>query len=614
MALAYGASVYDSKPPKKEKKASSYSKYVKYFGSAKAYADAIKAKEKAGKSLSDRAAAEAFKKAHPEYFRSTSSSLSRSKRSRLSAQEASAMLRQSVRSGGTGRQSILGTLDRSRFAGTNKTSVADVVRKAVNKYTEKGPLGIPLPKPEVAATLGELAFGGGVVKGATAPASAIIRGALTRGAGRTVIPRVTQAVSRTVSPAAGTAIRTAASGAGAAIRTAASGVGSAVKNLPKPVKVGVPVVAAGGAAYSALKPGGGAGTPDVQNPPVTVDHQTQSTITGQSGTPGGGMTPNVPGTPGGGNQMTTTPPAGMTGMTGGTQFTPTVHGPPDFTPPVPPEQPEMPQYPPVDQYISEMYDIINQFDPQVAAGYYTALMNYLDLVQGQLQDMFNQIGQGIDPATQAALARIRESVAQERARLMEDLNRRGILRSGIAAQELANLFFNKQLSAEEELLANRLADIQNRMIDSLMSFAQMRANAMGEQARNMMNLQQWKTEALTDLGRWAAERAEQARQQAEEQRRWEYEQQLERARQIADWTGRIPEGWPGAGQPTWQARQDQMGSTNSSLTNQYIQQVPTYNSLEEALAEYNRYLPIMQAQGVDTQAVLNAIYGYFGRR
>ena len=104
-------------------------------------------------------------------------------------------------------------------------------------------------------------------------------------------------------------------------------------------------------------------------------------------------------------------------------------------------------------------------------------MTALDTAQGQMMSTFQEQMNGVDPATKAALDQIKESAQQYRKTMMEDLNRRGLLQSGIAVESDIQLNKN-QLTAEQQLLAQRVSDLQNRMTSAMMQFTQSRLQAL----------------------------------------------------------------------------------------------------------------------------------------
>ena len=139
-------------------------------------------------------------------------------------------------------------------------------------------------------------------------------------------------------------------------------------------------------------------------------------------------------------------------------------------------------------YISDLATgIFNELDQMVAnasaegkkylAQAVNGFMTALDTAQGQMMSTFQEQMNGVDPATKAALDQIKESAQQYRKTMMEDLNRRGLLQSGIAVESDIQLNKN-QLTAEQQLLAQRVSDLQNRMTSAMMQFTQSRLQAL----------------------------------------------------------------------------------------------------------------------------------------
>ncbi|MEW6726914.1 MAG: hypothetical protein AB1327_08150 [Bacillota bacterium] len=365
------------------------------------------------------------------------------------------------------------------------------------------------------------------------------------------------------------------------------------------------------------------------SPPV--DQQTAGATTPGGGnyyTPAGNRANTM--TTGGAGVPGTGTPAGTQGQGLDTSTLPPLPGEQGQLPQ--PEQPPMPEMPDWNAMLREQADLIQQAAQQntaLAASFLNQSLQQLDQLQAQIMAQYQQMGQGIDPATQAALQNLREEINQRRQNLMEEMNRRGLLQSGVWL-EMENRILKGQMTQEEQLIASRLADVQNRMTDALMQFASQRMNLMGQAAQNQMAIGQWASQAQIgamqmlqgrqdEWSRWWQGVQEQRRQQAQEQARWQYEQQFNRAKQIANWTQKIPEGYPGAGQPTWQARMAQQklaqpgsSGTSRAATSEAISKIPQYGSKQEALADFRANIGWLQAQGVDTQAVLNAINAYFG--
>ena len=170
-------------------------------------------------------------------------------------------------------------------------------------------------------------------------------------------------------------------------------------------------------------------------------------------------------------------------------------------------------------------------------------------------EMFRQQGTALDPATLTALRSIREGVETRRRQLTDEMNRRGLLQSGIWL-EMEDRIHRGQLTAEEDLLGRRLSDIQNRMSGAMMNFAQQRLNAMGTGLREQRDIMrdagqqgitarqnfidqqfdwtQWQQEQTARNAQWDRAYQQEERATAEARRRWEAEQAAENARFAED--------------------------------------------------------------------------------
>ena len=114
---------------------------------------------------------------------------------------------------------------------------------------------------------------------------------------------------------------------------------------------------------------------------------------------------------------------------------------------------------------------------QALAALSSEFFNALDAAEKRILDMFkNQMG-GVDEATMMALNQLRDSAKEHRKTMMEDMARRGILQSGIAIEMDLRLDKNR-MTAEQQLLADRVRDLQNRMTDALMQFGAQRLDAI----------------------------------------------------------------------------------------------------------------------------------------
>lgn len=225
---------------------------------------------------------------------------------------------------------------------------------------------------------------------------------------------------------------------------------------------------------------------------------------------------------------------------------------------------------------NELFAAIDEAASQnsaVTMAWLNQMTETLDKLEADIIEQYRQQGQEIDPATQAALKQIRDQVALKRQNMMEDMNRRGVLQSGLWIEE-ENRLMNGQLSAEEQLLAGRLSDIQNRMTDTMQSFAQQRMNIMGEAWQNEMQNTQWagqqRVGALADMQAMQAQAAR-------------------------------------AG-----GRSSGRSGGSSSATRKYLDVIPDYPDLQSALQDFNTHRGAMLSDGADIGTILQNIYAYFG--
>lgn len=153
------------------------------------------------------------------------------------------------------------------------------------------------------------------------------------------------------------------------------------------------------------------------------------------------------------------------------------------------------------QQLPEIQNILGQVqqlytpDPSLAPLYSKALdqmMATIDTYQQQLTDQIKQQMGGVDPATQAALASLKDTVKRQRDSLMEEMSRRGLLQSGIWV-EAEDRLNRGELTAQQQLLSTRLTALQDQLNQALQNFGNMRLNAM--QTYGLKGIEQLNTEA-----------------------------------------------------------------------------------------------------------------------
>lgn len=145
-------------------------------------------------------------------------------------------------------------------------------------------------------------------------------------------------------------------------------------------------------------------------------------------------------------------------------------------------QPLYPQYQLEQQYydfldrINSIRRDFNDYNVETAPMYkklYDQTLEQITAYENQLMEMLKQQMGGVDPATQAALANLREGIQRQRDELMEEMSRRGLLQSGMWL-EMEDRLGKGELTAQQQLLAGRLSDLQSQMNQALQNFAGMR--------------------------------------------------------------------------------------------------------------------------------------------
>ena len=141
------------------------------------------------------------------------------------------------------------------------------------------------------------------------------------------------------------------------------------------------------------------------------------------------------------------------------------------------------------EYLQPIYDLQEQlpkydWNPQydsietapIYKKYLDQALETITAYETQLMEMLKQQMGGVDPATQAALASLKESIQRQRDNLMEEMSRRGLLQSGLWL-EMEDRLNKGELTAQQQLIAGRLSELQNQMNQALQNFTAMRLNA-----------------------------------------------------------------------------------------------------------------------------------------
>ncbi len=224
-------------------------------------------------------------------------------------------------------------------------------------------------------------------------------------------------------------------------------------------------------------------------------------------------------------------------------------------------------------YVSELQRISQGVDAETApiiSQAYDQVMGMINNAEQALIDRFTQQGQGVDPATQAALASLKETVNRQRENLMEEMSRRGLLQSGVWL-EMEDRLNKGMLTQQQQLLATRLSDLQNQLNQALMNLSQARIQATSQlgtaQIQAAESAAQRRQQALSDLVKAAQEAQRQMLQQQQEAQKlaWEqYKYYYPSWTDQAQYTGVIPAAYPGDPSAIIRQAQAKWGEANAA--------------------------------------------------
>jgi len=150
----------------------------------------------------------------------------------------------------------------------------------------------------------------------------------------------------------------------------------------------------------------------------------------------------------------------------------------------------------IDSAISEVRRILNQsvFDAKMAAiaqQFINGLSEALKSISDELAGWYAKMGGPQDLGLQQAIQVLREEIEFQKRQLEESLNARGMLQSGVMAQAEA-LIRRGGLDQAQQLVANRLAELQGVILQSISSLAQTRMQGLS-------NIYQQGLQSLTSL-------------------------------------------------------------------------------------------------------------------
>jgi len=176
-------------------------------------------------------------------------------------------------------------------------------------------------------------------------------------------------------------------------------------------------------------------------------------------------------------------------------------------------------------YGSYREELANLRDEELAlaARLHDQFMKQMDSLIGEYMQYYEQMGQGIDPATEAALTRLKEEMSNDQRMIMEYLNAKGIAQSGIAAEEVGRLA-GSYTDKKSQMLAQRLTDLQNQFLSSMQNFMGQAMQGMGTHMGNVMGAQERYTTGMQSamenamdmtFGEWQRQQDERAAMERE---------------------------------------------------------------------------------------------------
>ena len=122
------------------------------------------------------------------------------------------------------------------------------------------------------------------------------------------------------------------------------------------------------------------------------------------------------------------------------------------------------------------------------AASYTQMINELSALETQLTGQIrSQMGED-DPQMIAAIGIIKEEAKKLQQSLLEEMNQRGVVQSGLYYQAMENL--NKGTMTEiQRMVASRVGDLQTQLNNAILNMASIRAGIMSNYQQSLANFQ-----------------------------------------------------------------------------------------------------------------------------
>lgn len=134
------------------------------------------------------------------------------------------------------------------------------------------------------------------------------------------------------------------------------------------------------------------------------------------------------------------------------------------------------------------------------AGQYNQMVAMLDSLESQIMGQIRGQMNGDDPQLQNAINMLKEEFSSMEQNLLEDLNARGLVTSGVYAEALGQMKKGQQ-SEVQSMISGRFGELQNQLNNAVMQLAGMRINALqgNHDSVNKINSDALQTQAQVGL-------------------------------------------------------------------------------------------------------------------
>ena len=132
------------------------------------------------------------------------------------------------------------------------------------------------------------------------------------------------------------------------------------------------------------------------------------------------------------------------------------------------------------------------------AASYTQMINELNALETQLTGQIrSQMGED-DPQMVAAIGIIKEEAKKLQQSILEEMNQRGVVQSGLYYHAMENM--NKGTMTEiQKMVASRVGDLQTQLNNAILNMAGIRSSIMGNYQQSLANFQNNYMQGLSNL-------------------------------------------------------------------------------------------------------------------